>query len=197
MGSHGHLEVILNENNTIKLETGMDGHHYIIEVLQELAIIAGRENKSIKDLDLSKWVVNTLNIRESEIVEKYDSPYADYCKVDQREKRIEVDSSYVFNPDEVNNKGIRTNIDLENPQDPYEIGYNLGSLKASLKILGYKNSVFWKDSENTKEDYKDVIDSEVPFKVEKGELLLIDSAISRPVLFEFDGEKFKEREYNK
>ncbi len=197
MGSHGHLELILNDGTSKKAETYHDGPVYVVNVLQELAILLGRENKSIADIDLQRWFDTLLDVTRSKVVPDYESPGADYCTINQKERKVDVDSSFIYDGDNISRPDHRRlDIDLENPRAS-GFNYDPGSLKAALKILVRRDAVFWKDGPLQESYYSDKIDSPIPFSAQPRELLLVNSIKGRPVLFEFDGENFNHREYNK
>ncbi len=195
MGSHGHLELILEDGTARRAEVYCDGPAYVVWLLQELAIRAGRENKSISYLNLQEWFNSVVKTTDSKVTDSYEIPSASYCRIDQRERRIDVDSFFVYDGDKFSEDRRRLVVDLENPHNLYGFAYDPKSLKASLKVLGRRDAVFWKD-EVRQDFYSDKIDAPVPFKVQGGELLLIDSISSNQALFEFDGVNFKERQYS-
>lgn len=197
MGSPGHLELILTDGTVKRAEVYSDGPTYVVSVLQELAIQAGREKKSIVDLDLQRWFDDIVNLTRSNAVVTFKSPSAIYCTIEQRVRKINVDSSFVYDSDETSADKRRLVVDLENPHNRSGFGYDPKSLKAALKVLVERDTVFWTDGRLQEEYYSDRIDSPVPFMVQRGELLLVNSIRKNAVLFEFDGENFNEREYNK
>ncbi|MBT5023521.1 hypothetical protein HOK51_01625 [Candidatus Woesearchaeota archaeon] len=193
MGSQGHLELILKDGTLRKTEVYFDGPDYVANVLQDLARFAGGENKSITKLDLDPWFEKIMFRKDSKEINTYDAESANYCRINQQTGRIDVDSGYVCDEDE-NNLSKRI-IDLENPHNNYGFNYDPQELKAALKILGCRDNVFWKDEDN-QTFYSDTIDEEVPFKVQKGEYLLVSSIDNKKTLFEFDGTKFIEKKVN-
>jgi hypothetical protein len=197
MGSFGNLELILKDGRVMRAEVYSDGPSYIVQAIQELAIYAARENKSIFDLDLDRWFERFTEATGSKVVEAYEDASANYCTIDQMKSRVDVDSFFVYDGDEISADNRRTAVDLANPHNQYHFNYDPMSLRAALKILSREDYVFWKDGIHQNESYSDNIDAQFPSRPLLGDYLLIDSIEKRPVLFRFDGKTFEEVAYNK
>ncbi|MCM2325977.1 MAG: hypothetical protein NDI94_05940 [Candidatus Woesearchaeota archaeon] len=196
MGSFGNLELILKDGTVKRAEVYSDGPSYIAHALEELAIYAARENRSIFDIDLDGWFDRFTKATDSRIVDSYEDPSANYCSIDQLKSRIDVDSFFVYDGDEMSADGKRTAVDLANPHNQYHFSYDQRSLRAALKILSKEDYVFWKDGIHQQTYYKDVIDAQFPLKPAAGEYLLIDSIKSSRVLFRLEETGFIEINYN-
>lgn len=196
MGSHGHLELILEDGTIKKAEVYFDGPLYIANVIQDLAILVGKENKSISDLDLQNWFRRVTRLTDSKVTESYDRPLSDYFRIDQKEGKIEVNPSFVYDGDEISEDNRRLVVDLENPKDYFGFLYDAKALKAALKILNHRDSLYWKDGPFEKKYFSDTIDAPVPFRAEYQEMLLVNSVNGKVTLFEMGANNFRERPYN-